>query len=251
MPPDMNLPGAWGESNSFRFETTHWSVVTLAGKNKSQQSHAALEALCCAYWPPLYAFIRRQGFSDVDAEDLTQEFFARLLERNDFEVVDSRKGKFRTFLLAALTHFLSNQRDRDRAAKRGGGQRLLSIEEIRAEQQHSLEPAHDLTPDKLFDMRWAMKVLENALSSLRREMAEDGKSAHFELLKAYLTDEPAEGDYGQIAEKLCASRQAVAVMVFRLRQRYRELVRAEVAHTVLSPLDVDEEMRYLLGVLSL
>jgi RNA polymerase sigma-70 factor (ECF subfamily) len=247
----MNVPGFSGAPSPQHFATTHWSVVSLAGKNQSPQSAAALEKLCRVYWPPLYAFIRRQGFSDADAQDLTQEFFARLLERNDFEVMDSRKGKFRTFLLAALTHFLANERDRHRAAKRGSGQAVLSLDELQAEHQNYHEPATTVSPDRIFDARWAMQVLEQALVNLRKEMTDEGKGVHFELLKPFLTQDPGDGDYVQAADKLSASRQAVAVMVFRLRRRYRELVRSEVAHTVCSPLEVDDEMRYLMGVVSL
>ena len=234
-----------------RFDTTHWSVITLAGDARSPQSAAALEKLCRTYWPPLYAFIRRQGHTEEDAQDLTQEFFARLLERNEFESVDPRKGKFRTFLLAALTHFLSNQRDRDRAAKRGGGQKIISLDEIKSEQLRHLEPASDLSPDKLFDARWAMTVLEQALTELRCELSANGKSAHFDELKGFLTADPGNRDYSVAATRLGATPQSVAVTVYRLRQRYRELVRAEVAHTVCSPLEVDEEMRHLLEALSL
>lgn len=234
---------------SRRFDTTHWSVVTLAGKNHSPQCRAALEKLCHTYWPPLYAFIRRQGHSDEDAQDLTQEFFARLLERNEFESVDQRKGKFRTFLLAALTHFLSNQRDRERAAKRGGGQKLLSLDELNEEQKRHLEPASELSPDKLFDVRWAMTVLEQALAQLRREMEAEGKEVHFAELKTFLTDEAEAGDYQTVAAKLGATSQSVAVMVHRLRRRYRELVRVEVAHTVCSPMDVEDELRHLAAAL--
>lgn len=236
-------------ATSRRFDTTHWSVVTLAGKTQSPESRLALEKLCHSYWPPLYAFIRRQGFPDIEAEDLTQEFFASLLRRNEFEGVDPRKGKFRTFLLSALTHFLSNQRDRARAAKRGGGQPLLSLDELREEQKRYLEPAHDLSPDKLFDQRWAMTVLEQALGQLRREMDGEGKSAVFHELKAFLTDDADPGDYQAVATKLGATNQSVAVMVHRLRKRYRELVRAEVAHTVCNPIEVEDELRHLASAL--
>jgi RNA polymerase sigma factor (sigma-70 family) len=234
-----------------RFDTTHWSVVTLAGKTQSPHSAAALEKLCRAYWPPLYAFIRRKGHAAEEAEDLTQEFFVRLLQHNEFEVLDPRKGKFRTFLLAALTNFLSNQRDRERAAKRGGGQKIFSLEELQAEQLRHLEPASDLSPDKLFDARWATTVLEQALIQLRQELTDEGRAGQFEALKAFLTEDPGEGDYATVAAKLGATTQAVAVMVYRLRQRYRELVRTEVAHTVNNPLEVEEEMRHLLAALSL
>lgn len=244
----MSAADFFGQATSQRFNTTHWSVVTLAGKTQSPQNAVALEKLCRTYWPPLYAFIRRKGYGEEDVRDLTQEFFARLLERNEFRVVEASKGKFRTFLLCALSHFLSNQRDREQAAKRGGGGQIASLEEITTERLRQLEPASDLTPDKLFDQRWAMTVLDEALNALRQEMADEGRSAQFEGLKAYLIDDPGEGDYGTTAVKLGAKTKSVAVMVFRLRQRYRELVRAEVAHTLCNPLDVDEEMGQLLAL---
>jgi RNA polymerase sigma factor (sigma-70 family) len=247
----MNSPDFIDSHSARKFNTTHWSVVTLAGKVQSPQSALAIEKLCRTYWPPLYAFIRRKGYSDADAEDLTQEFFARLLARNEFEVVDPSKGKFRNFLLAALTHFLSNQRDRERAAKRGGGQQIISLDEMKAEQSRHLEPAMNVTPDKLFDLRWATTVLEQALTHLREEMTEEGRTEQFERLKTFLTEDPGEGDYAAIAAESGGKAQTVAVTVYRLRQRYRELVRAEVAHTVCNPLEVDEEMRHLLEALSL
>jgi RNA polymerase sigma factor (sigma-70 family) len=246
----MSSADFFGAPTAQKFNTTHWSVVTLACQTQSPHSLAALEKLCRTYWPPLYAFIRRRGYPEEDARDLTQEFFARLLERNEFEAVDPRKGKFRTFLLAALTHFLSNQRDHDHAAKRGGGQQIISLQEINDEQWRHLEPAWELSPDKLFDVRWAATVLERALMELRRELADEGRAAQFEALKGFLTEDPGDGDYAAIAARLGAAKPAVAVMVYRLRQRYRELVRAEVAHTVCNPLEVDEEMRHLLEALS-
>jgi len=221
----------------------------LAG-GESAECVAALEQLCRTYWPPLYAFIWRQGYSPDDAQDLTQEFFARLLERNEFEALSPHKGKFRTFLLTALTHFLSNQRDRARAAKRGGGQQFLSLDEIRTEQLRHLEPADHVTPDKLFDARWAVAVLEQALAALREEMAGEGKSRHFEELKAFLTEDPEGGAYAGVAERLGTRSQSVAVMVHRLRRRYRELVRAEVANTVTGPMELEQEMRHLFAALA-
>jgi RNA polymerase sigma-70 factor (ECF subfamily) len=232
------------------FATTHWSVVLQAGENHSAQGSVALERLCRTYWYPLYAFIHRQGRPEADAKDLTQEFFARLLERNDFQAVDARKGKFRTFLLASLTHFLSNQRDHAQAAKRGGGKAIISLDAITEEQWHRLEPATDLSPDKLFDQRWAITLLEQAASQLREEMAAAGKVEPFEQLKTFLTNEPQEGEYAAVAERLGSTSQAVAVAVHRMRQRYRELVRVEVAHTVSSPLEVEEEMRHLYAALN-
>lgn len=242
----FSLPGAAPASG--QFNTTHWSVVLLAGQNQSPQSAAALEKLCRTYWPPLYAFIRRNGHGEEEARDLTQEFFSRLLGRSDLEAVDPRKGKFRTFLLAALTHFLSNERDRARASKRGGGQKTISLDEITA--SHEIEPSSDLSPDKLFDLRWATTVLEQALAKLRDEMAADGKSDQFKQLKVYLTDEPGEGEYAAAAAALGISSQTLAVIVHRMRRRYRELVRAEVAQTVATPLELDDEMRHLFETLN-
>jgi RNA polymerase sigma-70 factor (ECF subfamily) len=233
-----------------RFNTTHWSVVLQAGQRPSPESAAALEHLCRTYWLPLYLFILRQGHQIEDAKDLTQEFFARLLERNDFDGLDPRKGKFRTFLLAALTHFLANERDRARAAKRGGGQRTLSLDELAAGQRFEIEAVSGLSADKLFDQRWALLVLERALDSLHQETLASGKLEQFELLKKYMTEEPRDGEYAAAAQRLGMTGTSVAVTVHRFRQRYRELVRAEVAQTVCTPLEVEEDLRYLFEALS-
>lgn len=248
----MNGENPFGSTStaSTRFDTTHWSVVLMAGQSASPQSRAALEKLCRTYWHPLYAFVRRKGYPEADAQDLTQQFFARLLARNDFENVSPKKGKFRTFLLTALSHFLSNEYDRSRAAKRGGGQVLLSLDELKSAQSTGIEPADNLSPDKLFDLRWAMTVLEHALLKLRQEMSECGKGAQFDALKQYLTDEAGPGDYAAVAAALNTNTQAIAVAVHRLRQRYCELVRLEVAETVSSPLELEEEMRHLYAVLN-
>lgn len=232
------------------FSTTHWSLVLLAGKQQSGQSSAALEKLCRAYWPPLYSFIRRRGYAEHDAQDLTQEFFARFLKRNDFENVDPVKGRFRTYLLAALENFLSNQWDRSQAIKRGGGCAFLSLDEINAEQWHSFEPRDDLSPDKVFDAHWAASVLNHALTRLRSDMAEEGKGELFDTLKPFLTSEPGEGEYAAAGQRLQRPAATVAVWVHRLRQRYREFVRMEVAQTLANPLDLDLEMRHLLEALS-
>ena len=233
-----------------QFNTTHWSVVLLAGQEQSPQSAEALEKLCRTYWPPLYSFIRRQGQSPEDAQDLTQKFFARLLDKNDFGRVDPRKGKFRTFLLTALTHFLANERDYANAAKRGGGRKLISLDETQVEQSYRAAPASELSPDKLYDQRWAMTVLELALAALEQEMGTAGKGPQFERLKRFLTEEPGEGEYASSGSGIGLSREAVAVAVHRLRHRYHELVRAEVAQTVTGPLELDEEMRHLFQALS-
>jgi len=238
------------EGSSARFQTTHWSVVLEAGKSVSPQSSEALEKLCQTYWQPLYVFIRRKGYPEEDAQDLTQEFFARLLERRDFETVHPYKGKFRTFLLAAMTHFLANERDRARAVKRGAGQKLISLSEIKPEQFRALEPVSDVSPDKLFDLRWAMTVLERALARLRIDSTEQGKSSEFDQLKKFLSEEPGEGEYSAVAQRLGMPSSSVAVAVYRLRARYRELVRSEVAQTLSNPLELEEEMRHLYAVLN-
>jgi RNA polymerase sigma factor (sigma-70 family) len=232
------------------FNTTHWSVVLLAGNVASSQSAAALEKLCRIYWPPLYAFVRRRGYSEHDAEDLTQEFFASLLRRNDFETVDPGKGRFRTFLLTSLAHFLANQWDRSQAAKRGGGQRVVSLDEITDDQWRSMEPQENLSPDKAFDARWALIVMKQALAELKREMAAQGKETEFEALKPFLTAQPGEGEYAAAGARLGQTSQTVAVAVHRMRQRYRECVRAEVAQTVSSPVELEQELRHLRAALS-
>ena len=231
------------------FNTTHWSVVLLAGQSQSPQSDEALEKLCRMYWPPLYVFIRRRGYAEEDARDLTQEFFRLLLQRHDFGAVDPGKGKFRTFLLTSLSHFLSNQRDLAKALKRGGGQNLISLDELDAERAH-VELSSGLSPDKLFDVHWAMTVLEHALAQLQQELAAAGRDTQFTELKPYLTDDPDEGDYSAAATRLGVPRQTVAVLVHRLRRRYRELVRTEVAQTVSSPLELEQEMRHLFEALA-
>lgn len=232
------------------FNTTHWSVVLLAGKSSSPQRSAALEKLCRAYWQPLYFFARRKGHAEEDAKDFTQQFFARLLERNDFESVDPDKGKFRTFLLTSFSHFLSNELDRARAAKRGGGQKILSFDELQPDRLDEIGQAAELSPDALFDLRWAMTVMETALTGLRKELSSSGKAAQFEGLKRFLTEDAGEGEYAAVAQQLSMTPSSVAVTVHRLRSRYREFVRAEVAQTVRNPLELDQEMRHLCEVLS-
>jgi len=231
------------------FATTHWSVVLNAGAEGSAERVNALEMLCQTYWFPLFAYLRRKGFTEEDSKDLTQQFFTRLLEGKAFHALDARKGKFRTFLLAALGHFLSNERDFARAAKRGGGRPILSLEAMATEEWQRFEPATTLSPDKLFDQRWAMTLLAKAVTRLRDEMVAAGKSSQFEVLKTFLTNEPAPGEYLEVARRLEVSSQSVAVSVHRLRQRYRELVRSEVADTVSSPTEVHEEMRHLFAAL--
>ena len=232
------------------FATTHWSVVLAAGQVTSPEAEAALENLCRAYWYPLYAYVRRQGHSPHDAQDLTQGFFARLLEKNWVGVADREKGKFRSFLLSVLNHYLGDERDRANAAKRGGGMVLLYLDEQTAENLLYQEPASHLSPEREFEKRWAAALLQAAMTRLRGEFETAGKGQTFDQLKPFLEGDASSGDYAAIAAGLGMSANAIAVSVHRLRQRYRELVRLEVANTVASPNEVEDEMRYLFSVLA-
>jgi RNA polymerase sigma factor (sigma-70 family) len=232
------------------FTTTHWSVVLAAGQAASPQSEAALEKLCRAYWYPLYAYVRRQGHSPHDAQDLTQGFFALLLEKNYVGLADREKGKFRSFLLSAVNHYLGDQRDRANALKRGGGKVIISLEEQAAEGRWSQEPATNLSPEKEYEKLWAVTVLQQALIHLRNESYEAGRDKPFEELKMFLEGEARPGDYAAVAAKLGMTPNSVAVTVHRLRQRYRELVRAEIANTVSTADEIDDELRHLFAVLA-
>lgn len=232
------------------FTTTHWSVVLAAGNNASAFANEALEHLCQCYWYPLYAYVRRRGYNPEDAQDLTQEFFARLLEKHSLADVDRAKGKFRSFLLASLNHFLANEWDRANAAKRGGGQPLISWDEEDAEIKYARESAPDHSPEQIFERQWALAVMERGLARLRSEFAASGKQRQFELLETFLATETSDGAYDPVAARLDVPVGTVGVMVYRMRQRYRDLVRAELANTVANPADLADEMRALLGALS-
>ncbi len=233
--------GGWGV-------TTHWSVVLAAGK-EAPESALALEKLCGAYWYPLYVYVRRKGHQPVEAQDLTQEFFARLLRNHFLAQADPRKGRFRCYLLAAMDHFLANEWHRAHAVKRGGARPLLSLDET-AEGRYSIEPATETTPEKLYERRWAISLFERALKRLAEEHVKAGRSRTYERLREFLSAEPEPGDYEQAGKDLGMSRGAVAAAVYRLRQRYRELVRDEVAQTVASASEIEAEMRALLASLS-
>ncbi len=232
------------------FTTTQWSVVLAARADGGPAGRDALERLCRTYWYPLYAYIRRRGISPHDAQDLTQEFFARLLADNFLDDIDANKGKFRSFLLAALNHFLSKERDRASAAKRGGGKVVLSLDEEAAEGRYRVEPKSELSPEQIFERRWAVALLEQAMTRLREEVLVTGKAKLFEHLKHFLMIASDSGDYAAVAAELGMTASTVAVTVHRLRQRYRELVRAEIGHTVAEPKEIDDEMRHLLAVLA-
>jgi RNA polymerase sigma-70 factor (ECF subfamily) len=233
-----------------QFTTTRWSVVLLAGREGSPESAAALEKLCRAYWPPICAFARRKGWGEEDAKDLTQQFFALLLERKDFSGLDAGKGKFRTFLLAAFTHFLANEYDRANALKRGGGQEIFSLDQFPPEQWNGISVAEDLSAGTTYDLGWATTILKTALQQLKEEMLRADRPGQFDELKQFLTINAGAGQYAVAAEKLGIEVSSVPVRVHRLRQRYRELVRAEVAQTVSSPTELEEEMRHLFALLN-
>lgn len=216
----------------------------------SAHARAALERLCKTYWPPIYAFVRREGHGPQDAQDLTQEFFARLLEKNSFNSVQPERGRFRSFLLGALKHFLSNEWDKARAKKRGGGQVLIPIDAASAETSYGLEPADSLTAEKIFERRWALTMLELVLQRLRKEYVDDGKERLFQRLKSTLTEASRSVPYAEIATKLNMSEGAVKVAVHRLRRRYRDLIRSEIAGTVAGPSEIDDEIRNLFVVLA-
>ena len=232
-----------------RFNETHWTTVLAAGQ-KNSQAKEALQKLCQIYWYPLYVFVRRQGHSRHDAEDLTQEFFARLLTRNDLATVDREKGKFRSFLLASMKHFLANEWDKAQAKKRGGGKQILSINVQDFESKYAMEPAHAITPDKLYDRRWAMTVLEQVMAKLRKEMRAEGKMDQFEQMKIFLAGSKGDVHYSKVAENLGISEIAVKTAVHRLRKRYRLLLIAEIANTVETKQDVEQELRHLLAALA-
>lgn len=234
--------GAW------RFPTTRWSVVLAAGQ-EAPDSPGALASLCETYWYPTYAFVRRRGHSVDDAKDLTQEFFSRVLEKHYLTGARRERGKFRSFLLASVSHFLANEWDRTHAQKRGGAAGALSLDFETAEGRFRREPAHELTPEALFEKHWALTVLDHVLALLREEYGSRGQSRQFEHMKPFLLDGQARGDYQRLAGELEMSDGAVKVAVHRLRRRYGDLLRAEIAQTVADPAEVDEEIRYLVAAL--
>lgn len=228
-----------------QFATTRWSVVLSAAQWSSPESDAALETLCRAYWYPLYAYVRRRGYSSEDASDLTQEFFARLLEKRFLASADRTKGRFRSFLLASLQHFLANEWDKANAQRRGGGRAPISIDAKAAEDSYRLEPAHDLTAEKIYERRWALTLLEQVLRRLRAEYVSSGKDDLFEALKAALIEPGQAVGYRDIGSELGMSEGAVKVAVHRLRKHYRDLLLDEIANTVASRADVEEELQTL------
>jgi RNA polymerase sigma-70 factor (ECF subfamily) len=225
-------------------------VLSARDKN-SPQSADALEKLCRAYWYPLYAYVRRTGQSKENAEDLTQAFFARLLEKNFLEAAEPERGRFRSFLLVALKRFLANEWDRSRAQKRGGGRTPVSLDTELAERKFKIETsAGDISPDRLYERRWALTLLEQTMARLRAEFEHAGKIGEFERLKSFLTADKREIPYATVAAELRMNESALRVAVHRLRKRYREMFREEIGHTLAEGEDIDTELRYLLAVLS-
>ncbi len=232
-----------------QFNSTHWSVVLAAGAVDPQQRSAALERLCRIYWPPIYAFIRRSGYPPQDSQDLTQDFFFRLLKRHDFEAADPEKGRFRSFLLGALKHFLSDQRDRAQAQKRGGDYRFVPLDPGEAESAVVIDPAHDETPERIFDRNWAIALLNQVLGRLEAEYDAAGKSALFVHLKGTIAAGDSAESYRDLGHKLQTSEAAVKMAVLRLRHRYRDLIREEIAHTVGHARQVEQEIGFLFEAL--
>jgi len=227
------------------FATTHWTVVLAAREGSSQQADMALEELCRSYWYPLYVFVRRQTPTREDAEDLTQAFFARFLEKNYLAAISSERGRFRAFLLAALKHFLANEWDRANRQKRGGGATLVSLDWQDADTRYQIDPPDNLSPDKLYDRAWAVTMLERVIARLRDENTNEGKAGLFGQLKPFLMVGKSAIPYAQVADSLKLTEGAVRVAVHRLRVRYRELLRDEVRQTISDPAQVEEEMRTL------
>ena len=237
---DSRSPGARD------FHTTHWSIIASA-QGDASGAQVALEKLCQAYWYPLYAFVRRQGMSEHDAQDLTQEFFARLMEKDWLGGVDRERGRFRSWLLASMKHFLANEWDRARALKRGGGAAVISLDALTAEQRYALEPADATGAETLFDRCWAFQLLDQVLARLRAEYEESGKARLFEELKGAIIGDSAP--YAKIATRLGATGSAVKAAAHRLRGRYRELLRAEIAGTVVLSDQIDDELAHLFRAL--
>jgi len=237
------------QATSGGFVTTHWSEVLAAGETPSAESRAALERLCRTYWSPLYSYVRRSGHGSEDAQDLVQEFFARLLGKGYIANARSERGKFRTFLLTSLKHFLINEWTKAKRDKRGGTQVFLSLNDSSAESQVAAEPAAEQSLDEFYDRGWAAVLLQRAMKALETEFEESGRQALFQRLKGFVWGEQSGMSHAAMSEQLGMSEGAVKVAVHRLRQRYGELLRMEIAQTVATPVEVDQELRYLASII--
>ena len=232
------------------FATTHWTVVLQAGRRAAPESDRALEELCRTYWFPLYAYVRRRGYARADAEDLTQAFFARFLAKNYLEGLSAERGRFRAYLLAALQHFLANEWDKAQRQKRGGGTTSLSLDWETADTKFQVVAQNELSPDQAFDREWALALLGQVIARLQTECETGGKGRLFEQLKMFLAAGKSETAQSEVAQALGMEAGAVRVAVHRLRKRYRQLLREEIAQTLSDPALVDEEMRALFGAFS-
>lgn len=239
-----------GRTGNAAFTTTHWSVVLAAGHTDIPQAADALERLCRTYWYPLYAYVRHRGHSEHDARDLTQAFFLHLFERHALSRVAPDKGRFRSFLLASLNYFLADQRDRALAQKRGGDRQFVFIDAQDAEERYRFEPIDERNPEKIFERRWALTVLAEVLARLERDYAAAGKQSLFNNLQVFLSGAMAGETYAAMASRLGITEGAIKMSVLRLRQRYRELFRETIAHTVADPAEVEDELRHLIAVIT-
>ena len=243
----LSAIGGTAHHGAAAFTTTHWSVV-LEAQGESPAAQQALEKLCRMYWRPIFAFLRGQGLSTEEAEDITQGFFAQLLERKSFDAVRKEKGRLRSYLLGALKYFLADEQRHAMAIKRGKGQRLISLEELRAGEQIEMEPADSITAEMIYERRWALTVLEQVLDRLKNEYRTAGNAALFDSLKQLLPDEPGSPSQAEIAADLGMTENAVRQAFYRFRQRYQSLLREEIAHTVATPGDIEDELRHLIAV---
>jgi RNA polymerase sigma factor (sigma-70 family) len=244
----LSAIGENGHHSSAAFTTTHWSVV-LEAQGPTPAAQAALEKLCRTYWRPIYGFVRRQGIGPEDAKDLTQGFFALLLERRDFDTVRKAKGRLRSYLVTSLKHFLTNDRNRAMAIKRGEGQRLIPLDQFHQGERAGFEPADTSTAEQIYERRWAWALLDQVMTRLGDEYRTAGNVVLFERLKALLTDETDRPSQAQIADELGMTENAVNQAFHRLRERYRQLLREEIAHTVMAPGDIEDELGHLIAVL--
>jgi DNA-directed RNA polymerase specialized sigma24 family protein len=233
------------------FPVTHWTDIVAARREGSASATEALNRLCSTYWYPIYAYIRRKGHSDADAKDIAQAFFFHVLERNLLGAADRTKGKFRSFLLGSLNYFLANLKDFEQAKKRGGGATFISLDEKIGEERYALEPVDDLSPEKLFERRWALDLHEQAVLQLREDYSRQGKEQLFGQLKPFLSDQTDSGDYATVARTLNMTPGAVTTAVNRLRGRYGEFINSEIARTVSTPEEIPSERRYICEVLCL
>ncbi len=240
-------PSVAGQQGGVAFTTTHWSIV-LEAQIESPAAQEALEKLCRTYWRPIYSFVRRQGIGPEEAEDLTQGFFALLLERRDLNVVRKEKGRLRSYLLVSLKHFLSDERRRAMTAKRGKGQRPIPFEELGANKRADIEPADPLTAERIYERHWASTVLEQVFRRLKDEYHGAGNATLFDCLKQLLPDEPGAPSQGEIAARLGMTENAIRQAFHRFRRRYQFLLREEIAHTVAMPSDIEDELRHLIAV---